>query len=106
MQEDTERMSNRTRLGYRTAGKNSLFQPSSKYVPLSNLEGIRQQKERDGLCLSSAVPKTQWTLTSTGPTTIRLLKTFTFYFLMHSTVTATNILYAESLTYDFLIIDT
>ena len=33
--------------------------PSSKWVPFSNQGRIRQQKERDGLRLSSAVPKIQ-----------------------------------------------
>ena len=40
--------------------KNSLCQPSSKWVPFSNQGRIRQRKERDGLCLSSAVPRIQW----------------------------------------------
>ena len=37
-----------------------LCQPSRKWVPFSNQGRIRQRKERDGLCLSSAVPKIQW----------------------------------------------
>ena len=37
--------------------ENSLSQPSSKWVPLSNQGRIRQQKNRDGLHLSFAVPK-------------------------------------------------
>ena len=40
--------------------ENSLCQPSSKWVPFSNKGRIRQQKEKDELCLSSAVPKIQW----------------------------------------------
>ena len=40
--------------------ENSLCQPSSQWVPISNLGRIRQRKERDGLRLASAVPKTQW----------------------------------------------
>ena len=34
-----------------------LCQPISKWVPASNQEKIMQPKERDGLLLSSAVPK-------------------------------------------------
>ena len=34
--------------------------PSSKWVPVSNQGRMRQLKERDGLRLSSAVPKIQW----------------------------------------------
>ena len=39
--------------------KNSLSQPNSKWVPkaFSNSGKIRQRNERDGLRLSSAVPK-------------------------------------------------
>ena len=40
-----------------TIGK--LCQPSSKWVPFSNERRIRLGYERDGLCLSSAVPKIQ-----------------------------------------------
>ena len=40
--------------------ENSLCQPSRKWVPFSNKGRIRQRKERDGLRLSSAVPKIQW----------------------------------------------
>ena len=40
--------------------ENFLRQPSSKWIPFLNQERVRQQKERDGLCFSSAVPKTQW----------------------------------------------
>ena len=32
---------------------------SSEWVPFSNQGRIRRQKERDGLCLSSAVPMIQ-----------------------------------------------
>ena len=39
--------------------KNSLCQPSSKWVSFSNKGKIRQRKERDGLRLSSAMPKIQ-----------------------------------------------
>ena len=46
------------RLGHAVTGK--LCQPNSKWVPVSNKGRIRQQKERDGLRLSSAVPKIQW----------------------------------------------
>ena len=60
------------------ATANSLCQPSRKWVPFSNWGRIRQRKERDGLCLSSAVPKISKTLTPTAPTAIRLLETFTF----------------------------
>ena len=37
----------------------TLCQPSSKWVPFSNQGRIRQRKERDGLRLSSPVPKIQ-----------------------------------------------
>ena len=40
--------------------ENSLCQPSSKWIPFLNKGRIRQRKERDGLHLSSAVPKIQW----------------------------------------------
>ena len=40
--------------------ENSLCHSSSKWVPFSNQGRIRHRKERDGLCLSSAVPKIQW----------------------------------------------
>ena len=46
------------RLSHAATGK--LCQPSRKWVPFSNKGRIRQQKERDGLCLSLAVPKIQW----------------------------------------------
>ena len=46
------------RLGLAATGK--LGQPSSKWVPFLNWGRMMQQKERDGLCLSSAVPKIQW----------------------------------------------
>ena len=39
--------------------ENSLCQPSSKWVPFSNEGRLRQRKEKDGLRLSSAVPKIQ-----------------------------------------------
>ena len=57
----------------------TLCQPSSKLVPFLNQERIRQQKERDGLCLSSAVPKSSYsaTLTPTASMAVRLRKTFT-----------------------------
>ena len=44
-------------LRYAMTGK--LCKPSSKWVP-SNVGRLRQRKERDGLRLSSAVPKIQW----------------------------------------------
>ena len=43
------------------------FCSSSKWVPLSNLGRLRQRNERDGLHLSSAVPKIQWDSTPTAP---------------------------------------
>ena len=39
--------------------ENSLCQPNIKWVPFSNQGRLRQRKERDGLRLSSAVPKIQ-----------------------------------------------
>ena len=44
------------RLRHAATGKT---QPSRKWVPFSNWGRIRQRKERDGLHLSSAVPKIQ-----------------------------------------------
>ena len=44
----------------------SLCQLNSKWVPSSNQRRIRQQKEKDGICLSSAVPKI-------APMSLRLL---------------------------------
>ena len=49
------------RLGFAMQGlENALCQPSSKWVPFYDQRRIRQQKERGGPRLSSAVPKTQW----------------------------------------------
>ena len=52
--------------------ENSPCQSSSKWIPYSNKGRIRQRKDRDGLRLSSAVPKIQWD--STG-----LWEAFTFH---------------------------
>ena len=52
--------------------EHSLWQPSSEWVPFSNQGRLRQQKERDGLRLSSAVPKVQWHSNPTVPRAIRL----------------------------------
>ena len=60
--------------------ENFLCQPSSKWVTFSNQGKIRQRKERDGLCLSFAVPMIQWDCNPTAPTTIRLWETFTLTF--------------------------
>ena len=46
------------RLCHAATGK--LCQRSSKWVPFLNWGRIRQRKEREGLRLSSAVPKIQW----------------------------------------------
>ena len=46
--------------GLRHATTGKLCQPSSKWVLISNEGRIRQRKVRDGLRLSSAVPKIQW----------------------------------------------
>ena len=54
--------------------KSSLCQPNSKWVPSSNQRRIRRQKEKDGLCLTSAVPK----IAPNVPTAIRLWQTFIF----------------------------
>ena len=54
--------------------KSSLCQPNSKWVPSSNQRRIRQQKEKDGLCLSSAVPK----IVPNVHTAIGLWETFIF----------------------------
>ena len=57
----------------------SLCRPSSEWVPFSNYGRLRQRKERDGLRLSSAVPKIQWdSKPPLPPTAIRLWETFTF----------------------------
>ena len=49
------------RLGFTMLGlENSLCRPSTKWVPFSNYKRLRQGKERDGLHLSSTVPKIQW----------------------------------------------
>ena len=37
--------------------ENSDCQPSSKWVSFLNQGGISQRREKDGLCLSSVVPK-------------------------------------------------
>ena len=58
--------------------ENSFCQSSSKWVPFSNWERIRQGKERDGL-FSSAVSKIQLDTNPHCPTAIRLWETFTFY---------------------------
>ena len=58
--------------------ENSLCQPSSKWVPFSKQGMIRQRKERDGLCLSLAMPMIQWAFSPTVATAIRLSGTFTF----------------------------
>ena len=41
-------------------GWKTLCHPSSKWASFSNQGRIRQQKDRDELPLSSAVPKKQW----------------------------------------------
>ena len=50
--------------------ENSLCQPRSEWVTFSNQGRVRQQKERDGLCLSSAVHKIRWDLNPTVPTAV------------------------------------
>ena len=44
-----------------------LCQSSSKWLHFSNKGRIRQRKERDGLRLSSAVPKMQWDFNPHSP---------------------------------------
>ena len=46
------------RLRHAATGK--LCQPSSKWIPFFELGKDKARKERDGLRLSSAVPKIQW----------------------------------------------
>ena len=46
-------------LRHATTGKLSQS-TSSKWVPFLNKGRLRQRKERDGLCLSSAMPKIEW----------------------------------------------
>ena len=48
-------VSSKPGLGYPTT-RNSLWQPSSKWVPVSNQGSIKQLKERDGLYLRYAAP--------------------------------------------------
>ena len=47
--------------------ENSLFQPSSKRVSVSNQENIRKRKRRDGLHLSHASPMLLWASTPHCP---------------------------------------
>ena len=47
-------------LRHATTGKLSLFNPAVNRYLFSNLGRIRQRKERDGLLLSSGVPKIKW----------------------------------------------
>ena len=47
----------------------------------SNQIRIRQRKEKDGLCLSFAVPKIQWDSNPTAPMAISLWETFTFFMI-------------------------
>ena len=61
--------------------ENSLCRPSSEWVPFSILGRLRQGKDRDGLCLSSAVPKIQRYSNPNAPTAIRQWETFTFTFI-------------------------
>ena len=60
--------------------ENFFCQPSSKWVTFANQGKIRQQKERDGLRLSFAVPMIQRNSNPTAPTAIRLWETFTLTF--------------------------
>ena len=67
-----------------------LCQPSRKWVPFSNLGRIRQQKERDGLCLSSfhqLCPRYSRTLT---PTAIMLWEAYTFFTCLSLSLTDTS----------------
>ena len=48
----------KTQLGHLATGK--FCQPINKWVPVLNQGKIRQQKEKDGLCLVYAVRKIQW----------------------------------------------
>ena len=50
----------------------TLCQPSSKWVPFSNQRKLKQQKERGGLRLPSAVAKIQWTSSPIAPSAIKL----------------------------------
>ena len=59
--------------------ENSLCQPNSIWISLSNRGRIWQRKERDRLRLSSVVPKVQWAPNLHCPTAIRLWKTFTYF---------------------------
>ena len=47
--------------------ENSFCQSSSEWVPSPNQERLRQGNERDGLSLSSAVPKIHWDSNSHCP---------------------------------------
>ena len=57
------------------------FEARLRYAATANKGRIRQRKEKDGLRLSSAVPKIQWDSTPTAPTAIRLWETFAFTYL-------------------------
>ena len=57
----------------------TLCQPSSKQVPFSNWGKVKQQKEKDGLHLSFAMPKMQWDSNPTASMAIMLWETFTFF---------------------------
>ena len=79
----------KSRLGFAMRRlENSHCKPISEWVHFSNQGRLRQRKERDGLRLSSAVPKIQWDSNPPPPppppppplppTAIRLRETFTF----------------------------
>ena len=71
-------MSSKFEAGLRnvTTGKLSVNPAVNGYL-FSNWGRIRQRKERDGLRLSSAVPKIQWDSNPHFPMAIRLWETFT-----------------------------
>ena len=56
----------------------TLCQSRSKWVFVSNKGSLRQRKVRDGLRLSSAVPKIQWDTNPHCPTAIELWEISTF----------------------------
>ena len=60
-----------------------LWQPSSKWVPVSNQERIRQREERNGLCISYAVLKIQGLLASTALKVTRLWETKSLLYVIH-----------------------
>ena len=67
-------------------------EPSSEWVPFSNEGRLRQRKERDGLRLSSAVPKIQWDSNPNCPYGYKAMRNLPFFTNMNRQ-TRTNLLH-------------